>query len=202
MDVLRKYGFSENESDTIRDVLLSPVPGDEDSDALQDLLLLRRNIVSGRIIIGAKPEVITDTPVTAVINGHSAAGCLTARTAMESAIEKAENDGIGIVYVRNSNPFGPESFYTQMAERKNLVGYALNRFADSEQTDGSGPACHIFAAVNPSFFGKAGSEITGWLTGLRCLPDTEEVPADEDSMAGIKEMCDELGLDYEEYFGD
>lgn len=55
------------------------------------------------IHVDAKPEVVFETPVSAVVDGHDGMGQLIGHFAMELAIEKAKKSGVGIVSARNSN---------------------------------------------------------------------------------------------------
>ena len=69
---------------------------------VQRLVRYHKGIESGLIHVDAKPEVVFETPVSAVIDGHSGMGQLLGHYAMELAIEKAKKSGVGIVSVRNS----------------------------------------------------------------------------------------------------
>ena len=55
--------------------------------------------MQGKIHPDARASVISETPVSAVLDAHGGAGQLTAIFAMRKAIEKAKNTGIGFVTV-------------------------------------------------------------------------------------------------------
>ncbi|HQG78058.1 MAG TPA: Ldh family oxidoreductase [Bacteroidales bacterium] len=69
-----------------------------------------------------KPEIIRETYTTAVIDGHNGMGHVIARMAMEMAIKKAGNYGMGMVAVRNSSHYGFAGYYPLMAVRENMIG--------------------------------------------------------------------------------
>ena len=120
-----KLGFSEKDSEQITDVLLlSDLYGIE-SHGMQRLVRYHKGIEKGLIKIDAVPEVVFETPVSAVIEGHDGMGQLNGCFAMKKAIEKAKQSGIGIVSVRNSNHFGIAGYYAKMACDEGLIGFGM-----------------------------------------------------------------------------
>ncbi|MDY0210660.1 MAG: Ldh family oxidoreductase [Acholeplasma sp.] len=67
-------------------------------------------------------EILKDTPTTAVIDGHNGMGMVIAKKAMEMAIIKAKQLGIGMVVVRNSTHYGIAGYYASMAVKHDLIG--------------------------------------------------------------------------------
>ena len=129
MDVFQKFGFTKDESRIISDVLLlSDVYGIE-SHGAQRLTRYHKGIASGMIKVHAKPEIVFETPVSAVVDGHDGMGQLIGHFAMELAIKKAKETGMAIVSVRDSNHFGIAGYYAKMACDQGLIGMA---FTNSE----------------------------------------------------------------------
>ncbi len=77
---------------------------------------------SGRVRIAAEPQIVRETPVSALVDGDAGLGHEPARQAMETAIGKARAIGIGVVSVRNSSHFGACGFYAGMAAEAGLIG--------------------------------------------------------------------------------
>ena len=76
MDAFQKFGFSESEARIISDVLLlSDLYGIE-SHGMQRLVRYHKGIEKGMIDVHAKPEIVHETPVSAVIDAHDAMGQL------------------------------------------------------------------------------------------------------------------------------
>jgi len=124
LDAFEKFGFSKEDADIIQDVLLlSDLYGIE-SHGMQRMYRYFRGIQTGSIVIDAKPEVVFDTPVTAVVDGHNAMGQLVGYKAMQLAIEKAKKSGVGIVSARNSNHYGIAGYYAMMACHEGLIGFS------------------------------------------------------------------------------
>ncbi|MBP3381682.1 MAG: Ldh family oxidoreductase, partial [Clostridia bacterium] len=125
LDCFGKFGFSPDESRIITDVLLlSDLYGIE-SHGMQRLARYHKGIEKGLIKVDAKPEVVFETPVSAVIEGNDGMGQLISHKAMSIAIEKAKKTGMAVVTVRNSNHFGIAGFYAKMACDAGLIGMAM-----------------------------------------------------------------------------
>lgn len=92
------------------------------SHGTQRLVRYYKAIEKGSVAVGAKPEIVFETPVSAVIDGHSGMGQSIAVYAMKLAIEKARASGMAFVSVRNSNHFGIAGYYTKMACDAGLIG--------------------------------------------------------------------------------
>lgn len=123
-DVFENFGFSREDSATIKDVLLMADLYGIESHGMQRMVRYHKGIEKGTIHAKEKPEVIFETPVSAVIDGHNGMGQLIGAFAMEKAIEKAKTSGIGIVSVRESNHFGIAGYYAKMASDQGLLGLA------------------------------------------------------------------------------
>lgn len=124
MDAFQKFGFNENEAKIITDVLLTSDLYGIESHGMQRLVRYHKCIENGMIQIQAKPEVVFETPVSAVVDGHDGMGQLVGYKAMQLAIEKAKKTGVGIVSVRNSNHYGIAGYYAKMACNEGLLGFS------------------------------------------------------------------------------
>ncbi len=67
-------------------------------------------------------EVVREGPTTAVIDGHNGMGQVIAHRAMQIAIKKAKDYGLGMVAVRNSTHYGIAGYYALMAVKENMIG--------------------------------------------------------------------------------
>ena len=123
-DAFGAFGFSEEESGEITDVLLKADLYGIESQGMQRMVRYHKGIEKGTIHPEARPEIVFETPVSAVIDGHSGMGQLISIFAMKKAIEKAKTTGVGIVTVRESNHFGIAGYYAKMAADEGLLGMA------------------------------------------------------------------------------
>jgi LDH2 family malate/lactate/ureidoglycolate dehydrogenase len=131
-DVLKEFctkaftqvGFSKKESAIIVDVLLQSDLYGIESHGVQRLVRYHKGIEKGLIKVDAKPEIVFETPISAVIEANDAMGQLVSHQAMSLAIKKAKKSGVGIASVRNSNHFGIAGYYAKMACDQGLIGWA------------------------------------------------------------------------------
>ena len=123
-DAFKAFGFDDAQSAQISDVLLTADLYGIESHGMQRMVRYHKGLEKGTIHREAEPEVVFETPVSAVIDGHSGMGQLIGIFAMEKAIEKAKTSGIGIVSVRESNHYGIAGYYAQMASDQGLIGFS------------------------------------------------------------------------------
>lgn len=122
--ILSGWGMPEHNAEITADVLawsdlhgvdshgISMIPGYD---------TLRRN---GRVRMDSQPQIISETPVSAVVDGGGGLGHVPAHFAMSIAIEKAKVVGMAAAVVRRSAHFGAAGYYTLMAANAGLVGMA------------------------------------------------------------------------------
>lgn len=122
--ILAGWGMPENNAEITSDVLswadlhgvdshgISMIPGYDD--------LRRRK----RIRVDAQPRIVSETPVSAVIDGDGGLGHVPSHFAMSTAIAKAKTVGMAATVVRASAHFGAAGYYTLMAANAGLIGIA------------------------------------------------------------------------------
>lgn len=121
-EAFRGFGFSAEDAWRITDVLILADLYDVKSHGTQRLVRYHKAIEKKSVVVDAKPETVFETPVSAVIDGHSGMGQLVAAHAMNLAIEKAKKVGMAFVSVRNSNHFGIAGYYSKMACDAGFIG--------------------------------------------------------------------------------
>lgn len=67
-------------------------------------------------------EVVKETKTTAILDGHDGMGHVVGVKAMQMAIDKAKEYGMGMVAVRNSTHYGIAGYYPLMAAKNNMIG--------------------------------------------------------------------------------
>ena len=92
---------------------------------MQRLARYHKGIEKGLIKVDAKPEIVFETPVSAVIEGNDGMGQLIGHFAMQTAIEKASKTGMAVVSCRNSNHYGIAGYYAKMASDKGFLGMSM-----------------------------------------------------------------------------
>jgi L-2-hydroxycarboxylate dehydrogenase (NAD+) len=95
-------------------------------------------------------EILTESPGTALVDGHYGMGHVISFKSMKLAIEKAKHVGIASVAVRNSTHFGICGYYPLMAVKENMAGLAFTNARPSiAPTFGNDP----MFGTNPISFG-------------------------------------------------
>lgn len=123
--VFKGYGFSDSESAQITEVLLDADLSGIESHGIQRLIRYHKEITGGLVKIHAVPEIVFETPLSAVMEGNDSMGQLLGVQAMQLAINKAKETGFGIVTVRNSNHYGIAGYYARMAAKQELIGMSM-----------------------------------------------------------------------------
>jgi L-2-hydroxycarboxylate dehydrogenase (NAD+) len=119
------YGYSEDDSRSLSDVLIEADMMNVESHGLQRLELYCYGIEVGRINVKAKIKTITETPISATIDADAAIGLLVGKFGMMAAINKAKDQGIGIIVVRNSTHYGMAGYYSMLAAKEGFLGMSM-----------------------------------------------------------------------------
>jgi LDH2 family malate/lactate/ureidoglycolate dehydrogenase len=100
-------------------------------------------------------QVVREGPTTAVVDGNHGMGHAIAYRAMQMAIDKAREYGLGAVAVRNSTHFGIDGYYALMAVKEGMIGMAFTNARPSiPPTFGVQP----MLGTNPIAFGAPTDE--------------------------------------------
>lgn len=124
-EILTKLGASEEDSKLVAAATIDADLKGFTSHGLgrfpQYLIGIEHNTINleGDIIIEK------ETPAIALINGNKGFGQAVSTKAMELAVKKAKEVGIGCVGVHNSNHFGVTGFYSDIAIRNDCIGLVL-----------------------------------------------------------------------------
>lgn len=123
--IFEKYGYSKEDSEKITDVILTSDRYGIESHGCNRMTLYPFGLDIGRIKRDAEFEVVEDNGCMAVIDAHDGMGQLASIKAMDLAIEKAKQYGVGMVSVRNSNHFGIAGYYSMRAAKAGMMGVSM-----------------------------------------------------------------------------
>lgn len=83
------------------------------------------HVHDGHVQPDAQPRVVRERGVSVVVDGGCAWGPIVGQFAVELAIKKAREHGVGIVSVRNCYHLGRIGVYPEQAAREGLIGMAF-----------------------------------------------------------------------------
>ncbi|MFC3518668.1 Ldh family oxidoreductase [Streptomonospora nanhaiensis] len=117
-------GLTGPDADTVADHLVQADLRGVDSHGVSRTAIYVERLGQGLIAARPKPRTLTQTPVSALVDAGNGHGIVAAEQAMRTAVAKAEESGVGMVAVRNSNHCGMLAHYTATAARAGLIGFA------------------------------------------------------------------------------
>lgn len=122
-NILMAAGLPEPDAEVSADVLIESDKRGIDSHGIGRLKpIYIDRIREGIINPVTKIDVIKDGPTTAVLDANNGMGQVVSKYAMQLAIDKAKQFGMGMVAVRNSNHYGIAGYYVTMATEQGMIG--------------------------------------------------------------------------------
>lgn len=123
VDAFKGYGIPEEDAKICADVLLeSDRRGIESHGVNRFKPIYIDRIKAGTQFPTTKLETLRETKTTAVHDAHDGMGQVAGYRAMEMAVKRAKEYGMGMVAVRNSTHYGIAGYYTSMAAKEGCIG--------------------------------------------------------------------------------
>ena len=120
--ILRAAGADARNADRVAEALVSSNLAGVDTHGVMHLPGYVKAIGNDEIVPTAWPEVLSETPATALVSGNWGLGHVTAKYAMELAIEKGREQGIAIVGTVQTNHIGRLGEYAELAASRGMIG--------------------------------------------------------------------------------
>lgn len=121
-DVFIRLSVPEDDAKICAEILIASDIRGVESHGIGRLKMYYDRIREGTQFAQTQMEIVRESPTTAVIDGHHGMGQVISYHAMEMAIAKAKQYGIGAVAVRNSAHFGIAGYYPGMAIKAGMIG--------------------------------------------------------------------------------
>lgn len=125
VQALTAMGVPLEDSRIITDVLITADSWGIKSHGVAHLRMYNQRIKKGLQLPVTKWTVVKDTPTTSVVDGGNGMGMVIGYHAMNIAIHKARQYGLGAVAVRNSSHYGAAGYYPMMAVKEGMVGVSF-----------------------------------------------------------------------------
>ena len=139
--VLGAWGMDAEIVRVTTDVMVETDLAGVDSHGISMLMDYDNSRARGKLNLAARPHVVRENPVTALIDADAGLGHPAAAMGMQLAISKAQAMSVGVVAVRNSHHFGAAGYYANLAARAGLIGMVTSatRSINTVPTRGSIP---------------------------------------------------------------
>ena len=136
-EAFRRAGLSAIDARTGADVLATTDAWGIHTHGAKLLRGYLRRLVAGGLRPAGQPRVAAEGGAWAIVDADSSLGMVGSSYAMEVAIRKAREHGIGYVGVSNSSHFGAAGYYAWMAAREGLIGVSMANDVPSVAAPGS-----------------------------------------------------------------
>jgi L-2-hydroxycarboxylate dehydrogenase (NAD+) len=129
VQAFQKMGIPEEDARITADVLVTADLRGIDSHGVARLRRYVNGLRDGMMVARPEVRVVTETPTTACIDAGAGLGQPVSHRAMQQAIQKAQDLGVGFVTVRNSNHYGIAGYYAMMALEHDCIGISMTNAA-------------------------------------------------------------------------
>jgi L-2-hydroxycarboxylate dehydrogenase (NAD+) len=124
-DAFEAHGISESDAVRTAEVLVSADARGKHSHGLLRLPRFVRGIEHGNVDPDGTIEVVAERGGAASLSGGSRLGPVVASVAVAEAMDRADEYGVGVVGVRESNHLGMLGYYTDQLSSEGYVGIGL-----------------------------------------------------------------------------
>ncbi|MFQ5873324.1 MAG: Ldh family oxidoreductase, partial [Dehalococcoidia bacterium] len=127
-DVFVHYGIPDDDAAIGAEILVDADLRGIDSHGVAHLashVAYAAGLQSGLVNPRPRWRVVKETATTALMDGDGGLGLIVAYRAMELAIRKAGEGGVGMVTVANSRHFGAAGYYSMMALPHDMIGISM-----------------------------------------------------------------------------
>ncbi len=124
--ILNAYGVSDKEAGIVAEVITDGDLKGFSTHGLGRFPQYIKSIECGTIKIDGDFEIENETASAAIINGNHKFGQYITAKAMDLAVEKAKETGIGVVGIHDSNHYGIAGFYADIASIQDMIGIVIS----------------------------------------------------------------------------
>jgi ureidoglycolate dehydrogenase (NAD+) len=133
IEAMCQCGMTPEEARVAADVLVTTDLWAVHSHGTKALRVYLKRMRAGGLNARGIPKVVAEGPAWAVMDGDNSMAMVSSCRAMEVAIAKAKQAGVGYVSMRNSCHFGAAGYYALLAAKQDMVGLAMSN-ADANMT--------------------------------------------------------------------
>jgi L-2-hydroxycarboxylate dehydrogenase (NAD+) len=125
-EMLKAYDVKDNEASIVADVITDGDLKGFSTHGLGRFPQYIKSIQAGTIKVDGDYEIEKETAATAMINGNHKFGHYVTTKAMDLAVKKASECGVGIVGIHDSNHYGIAGYYADLASVQDMIGIVIS----------------------------------------------------------------------------
>lgn len=123
--VLQSAGVPAADAAIVAETLVEADLRGVHSHGVMLLSLYVKRLQAGLVRAQAEMATVAEGPAFAVVDAHNSLGQVAGVRAMDLAIRKARESGVGVVGVAHSTHFGAAAYYALRATAQNMIGVAI-----------------------------------------------------------------------------
>lgn len=120
--ILIQLGAGDQEARQVSESLVKANMRGIHTHGVKYLKMLSERIKAGMVNMPTDAVVIKASQAISLIDGHNGLGQAAASLAMQTSIEQADQFGVSMTFLRNTNNIGFLSHYSMMAAAKDMIG--------------------------------------------------------------------------------
>lgn len=124
-EILVSMGYPEDRAEITSTTLVEADARGVSSHGVSRLKVYEDQLKKGYAKPQNDPEIVFETPLSIVIDGHQGIGPYISEFAMKKCIEKTAATGACYVAVRNSNHYGMAGLWAEMAAKHGYIGMSF-----------------------------------------------------------------------------
>jgi LDH2 family malate/lactate/ureidoglycolate dehydrogenase len=121
--ILVAAGADEPNAERVSEALVSSNLSGVDTHGVWHLPHYVARIKDGELVPTARPEIISETPTSALVTGNWTFGHVAAKYGMELAVRKAKEQNVAIIGLVRAHHIGRLGEYAEMAASQNMIAF-------------------------------------------------------------------------------
>lgn len=157
-ELLISWRIPVEQADIITDTVVYAHQHEKHTHGITRLPIYKKKIDQGWLTPDTQPSVVKDFAALSVLDCNNGFGQVVASQAMNLAVDKAEQLGLGAVFVANSNNFGVAGYFGEIASNRGMIGMVLTASAPAIAPEGgqksifgTNPICVAFPSEDGSY---------------------------------------------------
>lgn len=146
--IFRKAGLSEEAAQLVADSLVDAEARGIRSHGLQRVRIYSERLTAGLLNASGKPSVVGGTSTFALVDADNAIGQVGALAGLNVALDAADEHGVGVAGVRNSNHCGSLGYFARRATDRGFIQISATNapstmvyFGSRRRAVGTNPLC-------------------------------------------------------------